>query len=307
MKRFLAGIAAVSVMLTAPIARASDNAPSPGSPKYCKDNPNASSCIKATSSGDSFDLSKSGSNAGTGGSDSTPAANGKPVVLPDTYTIYDYSPTCSGNSRTDADVLCGAAVNICRPQGQGLINYWRWEATVSRATGKVLDPPGWVQDPGAYCLGPSVPGLPPVAAIGGILADDFQRLVVLRGKANVEPSGATLVNYQTGYYTEAGEYVLDPVQILGRRVVVTAIPQRYDWYFGDRTSALDAGPGRRGTMEVNHTYATSGRVAPYVVITWRGTYTVDGGASQPVFGSAQTTGPGTPLQVKQARAELVSR
>ncbi|MCW2598659.1 MAG: hypothetical protein JWM02_488, partial [Frankiales bacterium] len=71
--------------------------------------------------------------------------------------------------------------------------------------------------------------------------------------------------------------------------------------------ALDAGPGRRDASDVIHRYADTGSVAPYVVITWTGTFTVDGGQQRDVFGTAQTTGPGTPLQVKQARAELVSR
>jgi hypothetical protein len=89
--------------------------------------------------------------------------------------------------------------------------------------------------------------------------------------------------------------------------VVTAYPKQYDWYFGDGTSALDAGPGQSESSDVKHRYTQTGEVAPYVVITWTGTFTVDGGQQRDVFGTAQTTGPGTPLQVKQARAELVTR
>jgi hypothetical protein len=58
---------------------------------------------------------------------------------------------------------------------------------------------------------------------------------------------------------------------------------------------------------VEHTYTHKGVVRPYVVITWSGTYTVDGGAALDVIGTATTTGDGTPLQVKEAKAQLVSR
>ncbi len=221
--------------------------------------------------------------------------------------MYDYAATCTGNTRLGAGALCGSAVDSCAASGVGFISYWRWKATVSRATGEVLDPPGWVQSPGAYCLGPSEAGLPPVAVIGGILADEFKNLLVLKGTVTVEPRGTTLVNYETGYSTEAARYVLNPVQILGRSVTVTAIPQSYDWYFGDGTRELNGGAGRQGTQDVSHSYRDTGKVGPYVVITWRGTFTVDGGATQDVIGTAQTTSPATPLQVKQARAELVSR
>jgi hypothetical protein len=184
-----------------------------------------------------------------------------------------------------------------------LVQYWRWEVTVVRATGAEL---GAVQSPGSYCLGPQVAGLPPIAAVGGVLASDLQRLIVVKGRAMVKPKGTTLVNYDTTFYTDAKSYVLAPVQLLGHRVVVTAYPKQYDWYFGDGTSAVDAGPGQSDASDVSHRYRRTGSVAPYVVITWTGTFTVDGGSQRDVFGVARTTGPGTPLQVKQARAELVT-
>jgi hypothetical protein len=200
-------------------------------------------------------------------------------------------------------VLCGAAVNTCLPANAKIVAYWVWTVTTELATGNVTV----VKLPGSVCLGPGAAAVSPVAAIGGILASDFQRLIVLKAVAKVKPSGTTLVNYDTGFYTEAGRYVLAPVQILGHRVVVTAIPQRYDWYFGDGATAVDAGPGQADSSDVRHTYRQSGSVAPYVVMTWTGTFSVDGGAERTVIGTAQTTGPGTPLQVKQARSELVTR
>lgn len=233
------------------------------------------------------------------------SSGGQPAILSDTYVLSDYVPTCTANNALDSGVLCGAAMGTCLPRNTGLIRYWRYDATYVRATKQPQGPP--VRAPGTFCLGPNTPRVSPVAAIAGVVASEFQDLVVLKGEAVVSPAGTTLVNYDNGYYTNAARYVLDPVQILGHAVVVTAIPKSYDWYFGDGTSALDAGPGARGTKDVHHTYQDTGGVAAHVVITWTGTFTVDGGAPITVFGTAQTTGPGTPLQVKQARAELVTK
>lgn len=228
------------------------------------------------------------------------------MSLPGTVKIYEYAPTCTGNGREDADALCGAAVNSCRPTGQGYIRYWVWVAEVDRTTGNILDPPGWVLQGATECIGPDRPGLPAKAAVGGVLASEFQDLVVVKGVAHVDPHGSTLVNFDNGFWTDAKTYALPAVQILGHQVVVTAKPERFDWYFGDGHSAPDAGPGRPGALDVEHTYAHKGLVKPYVVITWSGTFSVDGGAPLDVIGTATTTGDGTPLQVKEARAELVS-
>ena len=53
-----------------------------------------------------------------------------------------------------------------------------------------------------------------LAEIGGILANDFPRMIVLRATAKVKPNGTTPVNYDTGFFAEAGQYVLDPVRTL---------------------------------------------------------------------------------------------
>lgn len=140
-----------------------------------------------------------------------------------------------------------------------------------------------------------------------MVEQDFQRLVVLQGIVKVQPAGKTLVNFDTAFYTEARAYDLPPVSILGSTVRIRATPASYDWHFGDGTTALDAGPGAKGTTNVSHRYADTGEVGPYVVITWSGTYTVDGGRALAVTGTAQTMGSPTPLQVAQARSELVSR
>jgi len=298
MKRTVAGIALGLELLWPHGARAEPTA----SPVGVCGGVNTSQCQGQGSDG-AFTASGGAGSPGAAGHGGGPA---RPVNLPATYRIYDYAPTCTGNTRGDADALCGAAVNSCLPRNTGQIRYWVWYADVDRATGKIVDPPGWVFEPKTVCLGPTQQGLPTKAAIGGVLASDFQQLVVVKGVAHVDPKDATLVNFETGFWTDAKAYQLAPVQILGHTVVVTAKPERFDWYFGDGATAQDAGPGRSRTTDVSHTYDATGTVRPYVVITWSGTFTVDGGAPLPVIGTAVTTGDGTPLQVKEAHAQLVS-
>ena len=294
MKRRLAQVLAAGILASGLTASADEGAPigvCGGAVAECQ----------GLGGDDTFEVSAGGQQAGQGG-----GTQGQAVDLPDRYSVYDYAPACTGNDRLNAELLCEAAVTACAASGQGYINYWRWQATVLRATREVLSPPGWVKLDGSVCLGPQADGVPLLAAIAGVVAGDFQELVVLKGAAISDPRGTTLVNYETGFHTDAKTYVLEPVTILGHRVVLTARPERYDWHFGDGTVLEDGGPGAPGTLQVSHTYAKTATVAPYVVVTWSGTFSVDGGPQQPVVGTAVTTGPGTPLQVREARSQLVS-
>ena len=231
-------------------------------------------------------------------------ARGGPSSVLD-YLRREYTPVCTGNTRLDGGTLCAAAVTTC-PQ-PGFVRFWIYEAKFSRTTNQIIGDWYQVTNPMTICLGPGAPGVPKPVAIAAQLERDFKRLVVLQGLARVQPAGTTLVNFDTAFYTEARAYDLPPITILGSRVQVRATPISYDWFFGDGAQAGNAGPGARGTTQVSHRYAGTGPVGPNVVITWAGTYTVDGGAVQQVVGTAQTTGPPTALQVAQARSELVSR
>ena len=309
MRNALLGLVLVSTTHFAPLALA-DASPPVGSAQFCMEHPHHPACkgIQGSGSGGTFGVGGStpplGSGSGPKASPSGIGAGGKPVVAPSTYRETAFAPTCTGNTALDAGVLCGAAVNTCLPLGVGIIRYWEWTVTYRTVDASVVSIVALL---GSFCVAPEVAGPPAAVVIAGIVERDFKTLVVARGTAEVQPRGTTLVNYPTKFFTSAREYVLPAVTILGRRVVITARPQSYDWFFGDGQSALDVGPGQARDSEVRHVYGATGLVAPYVVITWSGTFTVDGGPVQQVFGTARTTGPGTALQVKQARAELVTK
>ena len=284
-------------------AWAEPKSPPPPPPPPCSGS--LGGCFGAAGSGNNFGVGATGGTDSDTGHPARPSTGGAPVVLSENVTRHQYILACQGNTVANGgDLNCNAARAICSGDGPGYLAYWLYEATFVRATGDIVAP-GW-QRLDTRCLPPGSPALDPRAAIPGLVERDFQSLVVVKGVAVSQPHGTTLVNYETGYYTEAGRYTLAPVGILGHTVVITATPARYDWTFGDGTQALNAGPGTKDTTDVSHTYKHTGSVAPYVVITWTGTFTVDGGRPQPVIGTATTTGPGTALQIKQARSELVA-
>ena len=182
-----------------------------------------------------------------------------------------------------------------------------YEAKFDGTTNQIIGDWYQVTNPSTICLGAGTSGVPKPVVIAAQLQRDFKRLVVLQGLARVQPAGTTLVNFETAFYTEARAYDLPPITILGSRVQVRATPVSYDWSFGDGAQVSNAGPGARGTTQVSHRYLGTGPVGPNVVIPWAGSYTVNGGVTQLVVGTAQTSGPPTALQVAQARSELVSR
>ena len=205
-----------------------------------------------------------------------------------------FAPTCSGNTVESTDALCAPALSGCTNPQQ--IRFWEWRRVVTLATGAAT-PWERVIAPPFQCLGAGAAALNPLVAIDGLVQRDFKTLVVLRGSTRVEPSPQTLVNLATTFTTDAPASYEIRTTILGRGVTITAKAQQYRWFFGD----ADAATGR---PSVSHVYAKAGGVAPYVVIVWGGTFTIAGDPTvRQVLGTATTTGPGTPIRVREVRSQ----
>ena len=226
-----------------------------------------------------------------------------PSVLTGTVTETFYVPTCSGNDIGGENVLCTAAVETCAVATE--TRFWVYTREVD---GRGNATP-WFQvtEPPFVCLGLDDPAvaaaIDPAVAIAAMIEREFQRVVVLKGVAQVSPRPETLVNIATIFTTDApGSYDI-PLTLLGQPVTITATARRWTWHFGDGTTAATTAAGTRGRVE--HVYRRAAPLGPYVVIEWSGTYRIGGGSPLPINGTATTTGDPTPLTVRQARTELV--
>ena len=179
---------------------------------------------------------------------------------------------------------------------------WLFTRETNLATGTST---AWTMrtDPPFVCVGAEDPVLDPTVAIAAIVQRDFQRVVVLKGGAQVSPEPDTLVNIPTRFSTDAPASYDIPLTLLGQSVTITATARRWTWHFGDGQTASTTAAGTGGRVE--HTYRTAASVGAHVEIEWSGTYRIGGGAELPITGTATTVGDPTPLQVKQARSELV--
>lgn len=226
--------------------------------------------------------------------DARPTSNGGSGPAPVRKETW-YAPTCTGNSVYDSGVLCGAALGTCPVEGE--VRFWKWQRVYDEAT----DRWGSWRLADTVCLGPDDPVIDPAVAIPAIVQRDFKRVVVVKGAADVSPRPETLVNVATRFRTDAPASYDIPLTILGQSVVITAKAEKHTWHFGDGTTGTSFEPD--GYAE--HTYEQAKTRQAYVVITWSGTFSINGGASRPIAGNATTTGDPVAVAVRQARTELV--
>ncbi|MBB6628592.1 hypothetical protein H5V45_14800 [Nocardioides sp. KIGAM211] len=119
------------------------------------------------------------------------------------------------------------------------------------------------------------------------------------------PGGTTLVNFETNFYTEQGEFTRT-VRLLGRRVDLRIWPSRFRWEFGDGASLSSESAGAAyPDLEITHDYARKGVVSPSVDTTYAAEFRVDGGPWRQVTGTVTIAGAPAQLEVTTARPVLV--
>ncbi|GAA1164225.1 hypothetical protein GCM10009606_47380 [Nocardioides aquiterrae] len=159
-------------------------------------------------------------------------------------------------------------------------------------------------DPATFCDVP--PGAAPPSVTPGLVARALRRIDLPASELSVQPpNGRTLVNFDTNFYTENGEFTRT-VTLLGQRVELRIWPARYGWRFGDGQQRWTTTPGDAYPhLEVTHRYLRKGRVSPSVDTTYAAQFRVNGGPWRDVNGTV--TIPGTPqrLRVVTARPVLV--
>jgi len=202
--------------------------------------------------------------------------------------------------------ICGKDAVLCEPAADNTPRTLYWEFT---------GPPG-VAAPGPdqweftdqVCLTPEQAAAgQPGGAAPVLTAEQFRRLPLPAGVVHVQPgNGRTLVNVPTNVYVDARTVVL-PTTVLGRAVQVRATPVTYSWAFGDGHGLRTADRGAPyPDLRLTHVYVQPATVKVSLITTYRGEYSVQGGAWLPVDGTATVTSPPQALTVVATRAELVA-
>jgi len=147
--------------------------------------------------------------------------------------------------------------------------------------------------------------LPPLTE--DVVREQFKRLPLPKGSLAFEPSWGALVNKKEIFYTTAKPIRDYPITLLGHHVVLSTKVQTYTWSWGDGSADDQTGVpgGQYPDFDVSHTYRTAAICAVSVSLTYSASYTVDGGAAQPVQGTVTIPGNSVNVRVVTAHAVLV--
>lgn len=205
---------------------------------------------------------------------------------PSPYSDYYFKPLCipEGNDVTVPPVC--VLLHGCQPEEIPGYLYGRRDEQWVR-----LD---------LQCRSTTSPTLTP-----DIVAHAFRRIPLPRLRLVAQPSGRTLVNFDTIFHVRA-ERIRREVTLLGQRVALDIEPSSFSWRWGDGRTSTTTSPGAPyPSKSVVHRYLDADvTVRPQVSVTWTARWRVDGGRWAPVAGSVTTTGPAATLRVVEAVPNL---
>jgi hypothetical protein len=244
----------------------------------------------------------------TGEQNSQSSGTGQAATGPIVQTRW--VPDCDGSIPAN-ELMCDTAFTCLENTGLDATTYVRmrrYERDVDRTTGQPLTE--W-QHVGTECLSREEREQAEAEQAQGpslfeLITREWEAIQIPAATIGINPpDGRTLVNFETIFYTEAGEQNF-PVTLLGRSVVIYAIPTDYTWHHGDGTTQTTETPGAPyPSKEITHLFETMGTVTPRVDVRYRAEFTVDGGARQPIPGIATVTGTSEELTILEARTRLV--
>ncbi len=165
----------------------------------------------------------------------------------------------------------------------------------------------WEQEAGSFCIGADDPGITTIGQVIAAVQTGFQQLPLPVWTPDVRPVPTTLVNVPTSFAAGSADPVTLQTAPLGIGVTVVATPTEWFWTFGDGTTLTTTTPGRPGTDDITHVYERAQTHGASVRVTWTGTFSLDSnpGESFPIRTPAFTQGPVAPVDVREARTELV--
>ena len=206
--------------------------------------------------------------------------------------------TYSLETRCKPGEQCTRDERICRTETNAL---GTWYLLI-----RTTDASGASTHLGIVCLAPAdVAGLAPITP--AMVRREMQRLEWPGARLEVQPpDGQTLINFETNFFTGNDRPTTQTVTLLGQRVEIEARPTEYTWEFGDGATVTTSSPGAAyPDLDVTHTYADPGRVAPSVATTYTGRYRINHDAWQQIPGSLTVPGESVSLRVRSASPHLV--
>ncbi len=153
-----------------------------------------------------------------------------------------------------------------------------------------------------YKTEPPLPDSPPRPTVTPAMVEEAVRRLGLPAlPLHVQPTDATLVNFDTIFYAEPQPFD-HTVTLVGFDVRVVAEPVSYGWVFGDGAATSTSGPGAPyPAMDVIHRYADAHvTVQPSVDVTYQIRYSVNGGEFQQLDTTLTAQGPPTDLSIREA-------
>lgn len=199
---------------------------------------------------------------------------------------YLLLPDCPGNTpATGAVGDCERSQTAC-PSGQQL--FVAFEAPL----GTPLRGAGWNQTP-SNCLDPATSRVGEVV-IPRLTGAELRRMPLPAGTSALQPdTGYALIGMPTNVYSTSPEPAVLHTTTMGLDVTIRLYPTAYEWDFGDGAIVgPTADPGGPYPNLTNaHTYRAAG---PHTITmrTWyRGEFSVNGGAVQPIPGDGEVTSP----------------
>ena len=159
---------------------------------------------------------------------------------------------------------------------------------------------------GNNCGGPIADPPTPTGPSLGDVRHAFERIPLPESVLVIQPpGGATLVNFDTNFYTVAGPFE-QTVTLLGHQVHFKIRPRSFAWHYGDGKDQSTTKPGAAyPALQVSHRYLKKGTVAASVDTVWEADFQIDGGAWAPVDATVTKGGAPQQLTIKSATPILV--
>ena len=135
-------------------------------------------------------------------------------------------------------------------------------------------------------------------------ASAFARIPLPHPASIAQPTGKTLVNFDTIYHAERGTPDALAHAVLGRGSA-SGRHRRLRWVFGDgETLTTETAGAAYPNREVVHRYQRAGTFRHQVEVAWTARWALDGGPFKDVPGSVTTNGQKTALRVVEATPSL---